>query len=146
MAIEKYIAAAALALYVIFVMEIITLYHFMQEAPETLLRLILEPEPKILQFISIGVAPASIMSAVSFIMTRRYGSKPVGYIDNHGRLRTACWHAVYSAMQLGGVDDTYLTTSVLVLPLVLVAVSIPTIIVGTLLLRGKVRRLKKGYL
>ena len=33
MAIEKYIAAAALALYVIFVMEIITLYHFMQSPP-----------------------------------------------------------------------------------------------------------------
>ena len=42
MAIEKYIAAAALALYVIFVMEIITLYHFMQSPPEDL-RLIIEP-------------------------------------------------------------------------------------------------------
>ena len=36
MAIEKYIVAAALALYVIFVMEIITLYHFMQSPPEDL--------------------------------------------------------------------------------------------------------------
>ncbi len=146
MAIEKYIAAAALALYVIFVMEIITLYHFMQEAPETLLRLILEPEPKILQFISIGVAPASIMSAVSFIMTRRYGSKPVGYMIIMGGCVLLAGMLYTALVQLGGVDDTYLTTSVLVLPLVLVAVSIPTIIVGTLLLRGKVRRLKKGYL
>ena len=146
MAIEKYIAAAALALYVIFVMEIITLYHFMQSAPETLLRLILEPEPKILQFISIGVAPASIMSAVSFIMTRRYGSKPVGYMIILGGCVLLAGMLYTTLVQLGGVDDVYLTIPVLVLPLVLVAVSIPTIITGMLLLRSKVRRLKKGYL
>ena len=145
MAIEKYIAAAALALYVIFVMEIITLYHFMQSPPEDL-RLLLEPEPKILQFISIGVAPASIMSAVSFIMTRRYGSKLVGSMIIIGGSTLLAGMLYTALVQLDTVEADYLTVPVMILPIVLVIVSIPTIIVGTRLLRGKRKRLKKGYL
>ncbi len=145
MAIEKYIAAAALALYVIFVMEIITLYHFMQSPPESL-RLLLEPEPKILQFISIGVAPASIMSGVSFIMTRRYGSKLVGYMIVIGGSALLAGMLYTALVQLGTVEDIYLTPSVMILPIVLIIVSIPTIITGVRLLRVKRKRLKKGYL
>ncbi len=78
MAIEKYIAAAGLGLFIMFVGEIITIYNFMQDAPEQTSAFFLEPDPKILQFISIGVSPAIIMATVSFIISKRYGSKPIG--------------------------------------------------------------------
>jgi len=55
MAVEKYVAAASLGLFVIFVGEIITLYDFMIEPQREV-----EPAPKVLQFISIGVAPAVV--------------------------------------------------------------------------------------
>ena len=54
---------------------------------------------------------------------------------------------LYTALvQLDTVEADYLTVPVMILPIVLVIVSIPTIIVGTRLLRGKRKRLKKGYL
>ncbi|MDI1495507.1 MAG: hypothetical protein K8823_815 [Cenarchaeum symbiont of Oopsacas minuta] len=146
MAIEKYIAAAGLGLYIIFVMEIITLYHFMQTPPEDLFKFILEPEPKILQFISIGIAPASIMAAVSFIMTRRYGSKLVGSMIVIGGSTLLAGMIYTTIVLLGGVQEDYLTIPVKILPPLLIIVSIPTIIVGTSLFKNKVRRIKKGYL
>ena len=54
MAIEKYIAVASLGLFVMFVGEILTLYDFMIDPPREV-----QPTPKILQFISISVAPVS---------------------------------------------------------------------------------------
>ena len=117
----------------------------MQSPPENL-RLLLEPEPKILQFISIGVAPASIMSGVSFIMTRRYGSKLVGYMIVIGGSALLAGMLYTALVQLGTVEDIYLTPSVMILPIVLIIVSIPTIITGVRLLRVKRKRLKKGYL
>src|SRR3972149_2856760 len=73
MGIEKYIAAASLGLFIMFVGEINTLYYFMIQPP-----IDVEPEPKILQFISIGVAPACVLAGTTFIMSKRYGSKPIG--------------------------------------------------------------------
>ena len=79
MAVEKFIAIASLGLFVMFSGEIVTIYHFMSQ-PEDTNTIIIEPNPKIYQFISIGVAPASIMVGISFIMTKRYGSKQIGTI------------------------------------------------------------------
>ena len=62
MAVEKYIAAAGLGLFIMFAGEIITIYNFMQDVPGETESFILEPDPKILQFISIGAAPAVIMA------------------------------------------------------------------------------------
>ena len=86
MAIERYIAAAGLGLFVMFVGEIVTLYYFMIDSPREI-----EPVPKLLQFISIGVAPALVMTGVSFIMSKRYGSR----IHDYCRRRChACGHGV----------------------------------------------------
>ena len=58
--------------------ETITVYNFVQDKPAMSGAFVLEPDPMILQFISIGAAPALAMSGVSYMMTRRYGSRPVG--------------------------------------------------------------------
>ncbi len=65
-----YIAIAGIGLYAIFVGEIITIFNFMIDPTLTDF---FEPESKILQFISIGVAPAVIMSGTSYMMARKYG-------------------------------------------------------------------------
>ena len=74
MAVEKYIAAASLGLFAMFAGEIVTVYHFMIDPATEMF----EPEPKLLQFISIGVAPAAIMTGVAYIMSRRHGSRIIG--------------------------------------------------------------------
>ena len=63
-----YIAMAGIGLYAIFVGEIISIFHFMSEQTQTFATF--EPESKILQFISIGVAPGVIMSGTSYLIAR----------------------------------------------------------------------------
>ena len=82
-----YIAIAGIGLYAIFVGEIITIFNFMIDPTLTDF---FEPKSKILQFISIGVAPAVIMSGTSYLMARKFGSKQIG------RLVIAGWYCVVS--------------------------------------------------
>ena len=74
MALEKYLALAGLALSVFFVAEIITIFNFMSN-PLTDETFLFEAKPKIFQFISMSVAPAMIVFGVSFVLSKRYGSK-----------------------------------------------------------------------
>ena len=73
-----HIAIAGIGLYAIFVGEIISIFHFMSEQTQTFETF--EPASKILQFISIGVAPAVIMSGTSYMLARRFGSKQIGWL------------------------------------------------------------------
>lgn len=139
MAIEKYIAAASLGLFVLFVVEIITLYDFLIDPVREI-----EPSPKILQFISIGAAPAVIMAGVSFIMARRYGSKPIAYMIIAGGAFMLAGMA-YAYTLLDRIDPRYLEEAVIVVPPLFMAVSLSVIAVGTLLFRLKKRRPRKEY-
>ena len=56
MAMEKYIAIAGIALCVMFVGMIITIYQFMIEPT-----IDIHPAEKVLQFISMSIAPATVM-------------------------------------------------------------------------------------
>lgn len=139
MGIEKYIAAASLGLFIMFVGEIITLYDFMIEPVREV-----EPNPKVLQFISIGIAPAVILAGTSFIMSRRYGSKPIGYMIIAGGVILLIG-MVFSQLLLDDIEPEYLTQAVTITPPLFIGVSIPVIIVGILLLRVKKRKPKKEY-
>lgn len=142
MAVERYIAAASLGLFVMFVGEMITVYNFMIDPATEMF----EPEPKILQFISIGVAPASILAGVSYIMSRRYGSRPVGLMILSGGATLLAGMAVTQTF-LDRIQEEFLLDSVILLPPVFMAVSVPVMAVGAMLLRAKKRRgAKKGYL
>jgi len=139
MAIEKYIAIASLGLYIMFVGEILTLYNFMIEP-----QIEVEPEPKILQYISIGVAPALILTGVSFIMAKRYGSKPIGAMIISGGAILLVGMFLAQTL-LDDIEEVYLEQAVTITPPLFMVVSIPVIIIGAYLLRIKKRRPKKEY-
>jgi hypothetical protein len=144
MAVEKYIAAAGLGLFIMFVGEIITMYNFMQDTPEQTSSIIIEPNPKILQFISIGVGPAIIMSVVSFIMSKRYGSKPIGLMILVGGV-ILLGGMGFAYLQVDGINSAYESEIIPLVPLLFMAVSIPVIIIGIRLLKVKKRKTKKDY-
>ena len=144
MSVEKYIAAASLGLFIMFVGEIITMYNFMQDTPDQTSSFILEPNPKILQFISIGVAPAIIMAAVSFIMSKRYGSKLIGTMIIAGGI-ILLGGMGYAHSLIEGINSEYTSDLIPILTPLFMLVSIPIIFVGTQLLKVKKRKTKKDY-
>lgn len=148
MAVEKYIAAASLGLFAMFVGEIISLYVFMVEPPmpDDPFSLIgeFEADPKIYQFISIGVAPASIMAGVSFIMTKKVGSKQIGMMIIAGGVILLVG-MIYANTLVSKITSQYLTELTSFTPPLFMAVSIPVIVVGALLFRIKKPKKKKDY-
>ncbi len=139
MAIEKYIAAASLGLFIMFVGEILTLYDFMIDPLREV-----QPAPKVLQFISIGVAPAVILAGVSFIMAKRYGSKPVGTMIIAGGAIMFAGMAIANTL-VEDIEEIYLVFTVTITPPLFMGVSIPVMITGALLFRIKKKKPKKEY-
>jgi len=129
-----YIAMAGIGLYAIFVGEIVSIFHFMSEQTfETF-----EPESKMLQFISIGVAPAVIMSGTSYMLARKFGSKQIGWLIIIGGIVLLVGMACAYTM-LDSIDKDYQAFTVIITPPLFIVVSIPVMIVGALLLRIKKR-------
>ena len=129
-----YIAMAGIGLYAIFVGEIISIFHFMSEQTFATF----EPESKILQFISIGVAPAVIMSGASYMIARKFGSKQIGWLIITGGIILLVGMS-YSYTMLDSIDKEYHVFSVIITPPLFIVVSIPVMIVGALLFRIKKR-------
>jgi len=144
-AIERYVAAVSIGLYIMFVGEIITLYNFMQDTPEQTTSFILEPDPKIFQYISIGVAPATVMAGVAFMLTKRYGSKPIGYMIIAGGAILLGGMAYVHFIMMDGINPAYESKVIPIFTPLVMAISIPIIIVGTRLLKIKKRKSKKDY-
>ena len=129
-----YIAMAGIGLYAIFVGEIISIFHFMSEQIfETF-----EPASKILQFISIGVAPAVIMSGTSYLIARKFGSKQIGWLVIAGGIVLLVGMSCAYTM-LDSINKDYQVFTVIITPPLFIVVSIPVMIVGALLLRIKKR-------
>ncbi|MEK6965113.1 MAG: hypothetical protein AABX58_02720 [Thermoproteota archaeon] len=139
MAVEKYVAAASLGLFVIFVGEIITLYDFMIEPQREV-----EPAPKVLQFISIGIAPALVLAGTSFIMAKKYGSKQIGAMIIAGGAVLLVGMS-YAYTLLDKIESSNLVFAVSITPPLFISVSIPVMVLGILLLREKKKRPKKEY-
>jgi len=130
-----YIAIAGIGLYAIFVGEIITIFNFMIDPTLTDF---FEPESKILQFISIGVAPAVIMSGTSYMMARKFGSKQIGRLIIAGGIVLLVGMS-YAYTMLDSIDKDYHVFTVIIVPPLFMAVSISVMIVGALLFRIKKR-------
>ncbi len=145
MAIEKWLAITGVALFVMFVGEMISVYNFMIIIPEDdgFLRSF-EADPKIIQFISIGVAPAGILAGVAFIMSRQYGSKPIGgMIIAGGVILLVGMYVCYS--MINKIDDNYITDAVKYVPILFMVLSVPVMGVGAFLTKQKKRRPKKQF-
>jgi len=145
MALEKWLAVTSLGLFVMFVGEMISVYYFMTDVPDAIeFSIIFDADPKIFQFISIGAAPAGILAAVPFIMTRRYGSKPVGGLIIAGGVVMLVGMVVTYSL-IDKIDETYLTDVVNFVPLLFIVLSIPVIVIGAFLTKEKKKRPKKEF-
>ena len=144
MALEKYLAITGLALSVFFVAEIITLFNFMIN-PADSAEFGFEAAPKIFQFISLSVAPATIVFGVSFVLSKRYGSKLNGILMiTAGVIILAGMILAYTMIE--HIQEELIDTSVGTTPLIFMCVSIPIILLGIRLLKTKPRKPKKNYL
>ena len=129
-----YIAMAGTGLYAIFVGEIISIFHFMSEQTfETF-----EPASKTLQFISIGAAPAVIMSGTAYMIGRKFGSKQLGWLVIAGGIVLLVGMS-YAYTMLDDIDKDYQVFTVMITPPLFIIVSIPVMVVGALLFRIKKR-------
>ena len=145
MAVEKWLAIASVGLFAMFAGEMVSIYNFMTDVPEDFEYLqAFEADPKILQFISIGVAPAGVLAAVSFIMSRQYGSKQNGImIIAGGIILLAGMLACYALMDK--IDERFVSDAVQYVPLLFIALSFPVMVFGAILLKHKKTRPKKEY-
>ena len=133
-----YIAIAGIGLYAIFAAEIISVFNFMADPTMTEF---FEPESKILQFISMGVAPGVIMSGTSYMIARKFGSKQIGWLVIIGGIVLLVGMA-YAYTMLDSIDKDYQMFTVNIVPPLFMVVSIPVMIVGALLFRIKKRSRK----
>ncbi|MCH9657164.1 hypothetical protein K0U27_00480 [archaeon] len=145
MAIEKWLAVTSVALFAMFAGEMISVYNFMLNVEEDFgFARSFDANAKIIQFISIGVAPAGILAAVAFIMSRQYGSRQIGGLIIVGGIILLVGMLVCYSM-LENIDEIYLTDAVKFLPLLFMALSPVVIAVGIYLSKQKKRRPKKEY-
>lgn len=145
MAIEKWLAVTSLGLFAMFAGEMISVYYFMTDVPEAIaFSITFDADPKIFQFISIGAAPAGILAAVPYIMTRNYGSKPVGRLIAGGGVIMMIGMFVTHSL-IDDIDADYITDVVKFTPLLFMILSVPVIIIGAYLTKEKKRRPKKEF-
>ena len=145
MAIEKWLAIISVALFAMFAGEMISVYYFMLTISEdAVVAQGFSPDPKLIQFVSIGVAPAGILAAVAYIMSRNYGSKQIGgLIIVGGIILLAGNLVVYSWVD--SIPDIYVTDAVQYLPLLFIILSAPVMGVGASLILKRKKRPTKEY-
>ena len=133
-----YIAMAGIGLYAMFVGEIISIFNYMSN-PE----IAIEPASKVLQFISIGVAPGVVMSGTAYMIARKFGSKQIGWLVIAGGI-VLLVGMLYAYTMLDDIPKDYQVFTVMITPPLFILVSIPIMAVGVLLFRLK-KRPKKYF-
>ncbi len=145
MAIEKWLAITSVGLFAMFAGEMISVYNFMNTVSEdAVVAQGFSPDPKLIQFVSIGVAPAGILAAVAFIMSRNYGSKQVGSLIIIGGIILLAGNVVSYSM-IDSIRDSYVTDSVKYLPLLFIILSAPVMGVGASLILKRKKHPKKRF-
>ena len=145
MGIEKWLAITSVGLFAMFAGEMISVYYFMLTVPEdAVVAQGFQPDPKLIQFVSIGVAPAGILAAVVFIMSRNYGSTQIGSLIIVGGIILLAGNVVSHSM-IDSLDDKYLTSAVKYLPLLFIILSAPVMGVGASLILKQKKRPKKEF-
>ena len=145
MAIEKWLAITSVGLFAMFAGEMISVYNFMNTvSDDAVVAQGFQPDPKLIQFVSIGVAPAGILAAVAYIMSRNYGSKQIGgLIIVGGIILLAGNLVVYSWVD--SVPEIYVTDAVQYLPILFIILSAPVMGVGASLILKRKKRPKKRF-
>ena len=144
MALEKYMAIAGLVLSIFFVAEVLTLFNFMID-PSDNDSFGFEAGPKLYQFISLSIAPATIMMGVSFHLSKRYGSRLNGMLIILSGVIVLLGMA-YASTMIEDLKPSLVDSSVEMVPVIFMVVSIPVIVFGVRLLKIRSRKPKKDYL
>ena len=144
MALEKYMAIAGLALSIFFVAEVLTLFNFMID-PGDNDSFGFEAAPKLFQFISLSISPATIMFGVSFVLSKRYGSKLNGMLIIISGVIVLIG-MIYANTMIEDLKPELVDSTVELVPLLFMGVSIPIIAFGARLLKIRPRKPKKEYL
>jgi hypothetical protein len=145
MAIEKWLAITSVGLFAMFAGEMISVYNFMNTVPDdAVVAQGFVPDPKLIQFVSIGVAPAGILAAVAYIMSRNYGSKQIGGLIIVGGIILLAGNLISYSM-IDSINEKYITDAVMYLPLLFVILSAPVMGVGASLILRRKKRPKKQF-
>ena len=144
MTLEKYMAIAGLVLSIFFVAETITLFNFMID-PADNDSFGFEAAPKLFQFISLSIAPATIMMGVSFVLSKRYGSKFNGMLIVFSGIIVLIGMG-YAYTMLEDLKPELVDFATENTPIIFMGVSIPIIIVGARLLKTRPRNPKKEFI
>ncbi|QDI88423.1 hypothetical protein Nisw_02180 [Candidatus Nitrosopumilus sp. SW] len=147
MQLEKWLGLGSIAFFVLFVLVVSSLYMFMFDDPNTS-DLPIDPDnfanPKLLQFISITIAPGGILAAVAFILSKYYGSKKIGAMLIADGLILLTGMA-FSQTLIDKIAEPYITDTVLIMPPLFMALSAPVIYFGIRLMKVRKPRPKKEY-
>ena len=147
MQLEHWLGLGSIAFFVLFVLVVGSLYYFMFDDPNTS-DLPIDPDnfanPKLLQFISITIAPGGILAAVAFILSKYYGSRKIGAMIIADGIILLAGMAFVQTM-IGDVAEPYVTDTVLVLPPLFMGLSVLVFVFGMRLMRVRKPRPKKEY-
>jgi len=145
MAIEKWLAITSVALFAMFAGEMISVYNFMINVPDDFdFARSFSADPKIIQFVSIGVAPAGVLAAVAFIMAKQYGSRQIGGLIIAGGVILLLGMSVCYVL-LDDIKEIYLTDSVKIIPILFMILSFVVIGTGVYLAKNTKKRPKKEF-
>ena len=147
MQLEYWLGLGSIAFFVLFVLVVSSLYLFMFDDPNTS-DLPIDPDnfanPKLLQFISITIAPGGILAAVAFILSKYYGSKKIGALLIIDGLVLLAGMAFCQTL-IGDIAEPYITDTVLILPPLFMGLSVPVFFFGIRLMKVRKPRPKKEY-
>ena len=145
MAIEKWLAITSVGLFAMFAGEMISVYNFMNTVEDdSIVAQGFQPDPKLIQFVSIGAAPAGILAAVAFIMSRNYGSKQIGTLIIAGGIILLAGNIIAYSM-IDSFPEVYVTNAVVFVPLLFMALSAPVMAVGSSLILKRKKHPKKRF-
>ncbi len=132
MAVEKWVAAASLGMFIMFVAELASISIFLKHPSYDI-----DPSSQMREFISISGAPALILAGSSYFLARRYGSRLCGSLIIAGGIVTIAGMYYVSTVLVPKIPPVYLVSELSITPTLFMAVSIPVMIVGGLLFRSK---------
>jgi hypothetical protein len=130
-AIEKWVAAASLGLFVMFVGQMISVCVYLTNPSHDI-----DASSQIKEFVSISIAPALVLAGSSFLLGRRYGSRLSGSFIISGGIITI-GGMYYVGTLIPKIIPAYVVPELTFSPPVFTAISIPVIILGALLFRVK---------
>lgn len=138
MAVERWVAAASLGMFVLFAAEMISIAHFLKNPSYDV-----DPSSMVREFISISGVPALILAGSSFLLARRYGSILCGSLIVAGGVATLIGMNYVNTL-VPQIAPAYLVEELSITPTLFMVVSVPVMIVGGLLFRLKPRP-KRDY-